>query len=164
MVVSQLEAISRRDSEDIAARFKARAAEMRRRVGEAIADEIVNNSPVDTGTYVMAHVAGAGDTADSGGRTSHGKKRGQNKQQFQNLARGNLKRSVLAEAIEASGEIWFRNRAAHAARVEFTGWPAPLFGNPNISGPGPYHVYAKTAAMVPTIIRRVAAEMGMQAR
>lgn len=164
MVVSQLEAISKRDSEDIAAKFLARAAEMRRRVGEAIADEIIDNSPVDTGTYVMAHVAGAGDTADTGERTSHGKQRNRNASQFKNLARGNLKRSVLAEAIEASGEIWFRNRAAHAARVEFVGWPAPLFGNPNISGPGPYHVYAKTAAMVPTIIRRVAAEMGMQAR
>ena len=164
MVVSQLEAISKRDSEDIAAKFLARAAEMRRRVGEAIADEIVDLSPVDTGTYVMAHVAGAGDTADTGERTSHGKQRNRNASQFKNLARGNLKRSVLAEAIEASGEIWFRNRAAHAARVEFVGWPAPLFGNPNSSGPGPYHVYSKTAAKVPTIIRRVAAEMGMQAR
>lgn len=164
MVVSQLEAISKRDSEDIAAKFLARAAEMRRRVGEAIADEIVDLSPVDTGTYVMAHVAGAGDTADTGERTSHGKQRNRNASQFKNLARGNLKRSVLAEAIEASGEIWFRNRAAHAARVEFVGWPAPLFGNPNSSGPGPYHVYAKTSAKVPTIIRRVAAEMGMQAR
>lgn len=164
MVVSQLEAISRRDSEDIAAKFLARAAEMRRRVGEAIADEIVDLSPVDTGTYVMAHAAGAGDTADSGDRTSHGKRRGQNANQFRELARGNLRRSVSAAAVQASGEIWFRNRAAHAARVEFTGWPAPLFGNPNSSGPGPYHVYAKAAAKTPTIIRRVAAEMGMQAK
>ncbi|HEY7821721.1 MAG TPA: hypothetical protein VIG24_02750, partial [Acidimicrobiia bacterium] len=88
-MVVQVQAISKTETASIAIRFQERAAELRRRVGERIADEIVDLSPVDTGTYVMAHVAGSGAMPEIASRSSDNKPRGQNRQQFQNLARGN---------------------------------------------------------------------------
>ena len=154
-MVVQMQMIYQKRSEDIAARFTARAAELRERVGVEIADRIVNRSPVDTGTYVMAHIAGTELSDESASRTSRGKPRGRNPNQFRELARGNLRRSGPAAAIQASGTIWFRNRALHAGRVEYIGWP---------SGTGPYYVYADTRAEVPAIISQIAASMGFETR
>lgn len=157
-------AVTRSESDDIAARFRERAAELRDRVGRRIADVIVDTSPVDSATYIMAHTAGASASEADASRSSEGKVRGQNPAQFRNLARGNLHRSVSSAAVQAAGEIWFRNSSLHAARVEWMGWPAPLFGNPSISGPGPHLVYATARAAAPSIIDAVATEMGMQSR
>lgn len=148
-MVVQVQTISRRDSADIAARFQQRAAELRERVGLRLADVIVDNSPVDTGAYILGHVAGTQASTEAASRTSHGRQRNQNRAQFVNLARGNLYRSVSAEAIQASAEIWFRNVTVHAPFVEY------LHG---------YAVYATARASASQIIRDVAVEMGMQAR
>lgn len=155
-MVVQMQTIYRKRSEDIATRFKARAAELRERVGIEIADRIVDRSPVDTGTYIMAHIAGTDMSDESASRSSEGKPRSRNPNQYRELARGNLRRSVSAAAIQASGTIWFRNRALHAGRVEYLGWPG--------SGPGPYYVYADTRAEVSVIIDQIAASMGFETR
>lgn len=163
-MATQVQAITRIESTDIAERFLQNAARLRARVGDMLADAIVDGSPVDTGTYVMAHRAGTGPSEGVADRSSEGKTRGRNPAQFKNLARANLKRSVSAAAVQASGDIWFTNASLHAARVESLGWPAPLFGNPGISGPGPYRVYAQARATFPAFVDRAAAELGMQTR
>ena len=137
--------------------FAKRASELRRRVGEKLADCIVDLSPVDTGTYVLAHTASASATGETATRSSANKPRGRNEAQFKNLARGNLKRSVASAAVLAGNEIWFRNRAEHAARVERAGWT-------DKNARGPYHVYAKAGASFNTILRDALAEMGMRTR
>lgn len=152
-MVVQVQAISQRDSTDIAARFLQRAAEVRERAALKIVDRIIDNSPVDTGTYIMAHVAGQGAVSEIAARSSHGKPRGQTWSQFANLARGNLYRSVSAQAIQASGEIWFRNRAIHAPYVEY-----------GRGGKEGHLVYTDTRAAAPNLIRQAAREMGMDTR
>jgi hypothetical protein len=166
-MVVQVKAISKITSGQMEQIFRERAAQLKSRVAERIADDIVNFSPVDTGTYIMAHVAGTGESSEEPSRSSVSptrKERGRDPQQFKNLARGNLKRSVSAQAVMNANEIWFRNRALHAQRVESLGWPAPLFGNPNISGPGAYRVYSLARNRVKVHVRAVATELGMNAR
>jgi hypothetical protein len=153
-MVVQVRAISKRATQDLAREFEMRAAEMRDRVGRRIADVIVDRSPVDTGTYIMAHVAGDGRVSGDVERSSGGKPRGRDGQQFRNLARGNLHRSVSAAAIQAGNEIFFRNRAEHAPFVEYIGW----------KGRQADHVYGIARAATPQIIRDVAAAMGMTTR
>lgn len=150
-MVTQVQAISRRDSADISARFQRDAAELRERVLMRMADEIVNNSPVDTGTYIMAHRAGgeAGGIAEPAARSSHGKQRNRPDAQFRNLARGNLYRSVSSAAVSAATEVFFRNVSAHADIVEYL---------------HDHAVYARVRNAAPVFIRQVAAEMGMETR
>lgn len=154
-MATQFQAISSHTSQQAAQIFRERAAAIRLRVAEKIADAIVDGSPVDTGTYIMAHVAGTGSSDEDGSRSSHGKPRGRDRSQFTNLARGNLRRSVSAAAVQASSEIWFRNRAWHAPAVEHLGWAA---------GTQPYQVYARARAQVPTFIREAAREYSMEVR
>ena len=153
-MVVQMKVISQRTTQTAEQLFRERAAELRRRAGEKIADFIVDASPVDTGTYIMAHVAGSGAMPEIASRSSDNKPRGQNRQQFQNLARGNLKRSVSSAAVQAGGEIWFRNRALHAPEVEYIGWKSRSAD----------HVYRLSAARTPEFIRAVAQEMGFTSR
>jgi len=153
-MVVQMKIISQRTTQNMEQLFRERAAELKRRAGEKIADHIVDNSPVDTGTYIMAHVAGTGAMPEIASRSSDRKPRGQNAQQFKNLARGNLKRSVSAAAVQAGSEIWFRNRALHAPEVEYLGWNSRKADR----------VYAKARAYGKTAIREAAQEVGMQAR
>lgn len=147
---THVQAISRRDSTDIAERFRQRAAAVRARAATLMADYIVDNSPVDTATYIMAHVAGVGPVPEIADRSSHGKPRGQTRAQFVNLARGNLHRSVSAQAIQASSEVWFRNRAIHAPFVEY--------GREGVEG---HLVYTRARAAAPELILQAAREMGM---
>ena len=153
-MVVQIRAISKKTTQQADLLFQQRAAQLRARVAEKIADAIVDGSPVDTGTYIMAHVAGQGASPEVESRSSHGKPRGRSKAQFAALARNNLKRSVSAAAIQASTEIWFRNRSMHAAYVEFLGW----------QGTPAYHVYAMAGAAAPQIIRDVALSAGASSR
>lgn len=153
-MIVQVRAISQKTTQQAELLFKERAAQLRERVGQKLVDAIVDGSPIDTGTYIMAHVAGAGESGESAGRSSKGKIRGRNPAQFRNLARGNLRRSVSAAAISASAEIWFRNRAEHAGHVEYLGW----------AGTQAYHVYANARAMAPQFIRDAALELGMTTR
>lgn len=153
-MIVQVGAIRTRDTRDLEAQFKARAARIRQQVAERIVDVIINASPVDTGTYIMAHVAGQGASPEIESRSSHGKPRGRSKAQFAALARNNLRRSVSAAAIQASNEIWFRNRALHAASVEYLGW----------KGAPAYHVYAVASAAAAQIIRDVMMRGGVDGR
>lgn len=150
-MVAQVQAIYQQDSADIAARFRERAAELRQRVLLDMADSIIDNSPVDTGTYILAHRARTGpvDTGDLATRSSHGKQRGVPDAQFRNLARGNLYRSVSSAAIEASDTVFFHNIAEHADIVEW------------VHG---YAVYAIVRNAAPVFIRRAAQQIGMGVR
>jgi hypothetical protein len=154
-VVVSVKIISQRDSTDIAERFRERAAEVRSRAAEKIAEDIVNASPVDTGTYIMAHSAQTGDVGGAG-RSSKGKMRGQDPQQFRNLALGNLKRSVSKDAILSSSEVFFRNLAEHANHVEYVGWPQ--------HGKQAYYVYTQARSRAPQHIADAARELGMEVR
>lgn len=153
-MVVQMKIISQRTTQNMEHIFRERAAALKRLAGEKIADNIVDNSPVDTGTYIMAHAAGTGAMPEIASRSSDGKARGQNEQQYKNLARGNLKRSVSAAAVQAGAEIWFRNRALHAPEVEYIGWKSQ----------DAYHVYAKARAYGPTAIREAARELRFDTR
>jgi hypothetical protein len=152
-VVVQIQVISRQTSSDLARTFMERAAELRSKVAERIAADIVDFSPVDTGTYIMAHVASAGPSSETPSRSSAGKPTGRDPQQFKNLALGNLRRSVSKEAIMNSSEIFFSNRAEHAERVEWLGWA-------DKGGRDAYLVYSRAEARVAQHIADVAAEMG----
>jgi hypothetical protein len=157
-MVVQFRPITRTGSEDIAQRFREKAAALRSLVAVKIADAIVDASPVDTGTYVMAHVAGPGSSGEAATRSSFGKARGRSPEQFKNLAKGNLRRSVSADAILNSPEIFFRNRALHAAKVEYLGW---FNSGAAMSGfKEPYRVYSGVRGRVDTFISDAAAELG----
>lgn len=164
VTITQIRAVSGKTLQQMELLFQQKARALRKAVGERIADDIVNTSPVDTGTYIMAHKAGSGESDGTADRSSQGKTRGRNAAQFRELARANLKRGVSAAAMQSANEIWFQNSSLHANRVETLGWPAPLFGNPNISGPGPYHVYRKARGNVPAHIRAAARELGFETR
>ena len=153
-MVVQFRAISKRSTQRLDKLFEDKAAMMRAEIASRIAKDIVDASPVDTGTYIMAHVAGTGATSEDASRTSAGKARGRNASQFKNLALGNLRRSVSAAAIRASSEIWFRNRAEHALEVEYLGW----------AGKDAYHVYQIAGNRAGVHIRDVSREMGYSPR
>jgi hypothetical protein len=157
-MIVQFRPITSTRSEDIAKRFREKAAALRSLVAVKIADAIVDASPVDTGTYIMAHVAGTGKSDESATRSSIGKVRGRNPDQFKNLARANLRRSVSADAILNSPEIFFRNRALHADKVEYIGW---FNSGPAMGGfKEPYRVYSSTRGRVDTFIAEAASELG----
>lgn len=163
-MVVQVQSIFKSTSKQAELLFKERATRVKESAGRKIADVIVNGSPIDTGTYIMAHVAGSAQSAEEGSRSSKGKKRGRAASQFKNIARGNLHRSVSARALSGATEIWFLNRALHAPRVEYLGWDAPLFGNPNIGGRGPYYVYAQARRRAAGLIGEAAREQGFETR
>lgn len=150
-MASSVQVIRRRDSADIADRFRERAAALRERVLLRMADDIVNNSPVDTGTYILAHRAAsaAGGAVEAVSRSSHGKRRDVPDAQFRNLARGNLHRSVSSAAVASATEVFFRNVSDHADIVEY------LHG---------HAVYARVRNATPAFIAQAAAEMGMTTR
>jgi len=156
-VVVSIRMISRQTSAGIAERFRERAAQVRSRAAEMMAEDIIKASPVDTGTYIMSHIATTDGTSAGGTTSSSRKTRGRNKEQFQNLALGNLKRSVSKDAILNSSQIFFTNRAEHAARVEWVGWT-------DIGNKEAYHVYGQARAMAQQRIRDAAAEFGMETR
>jgi hypothetical protein len=153
-MVVQMKAISQITSGQMEQVFRERAAQLKSGVAERIADDIVNFSPVDTGTYIMAHKAAVGGSDAEPSRRSDGKIRGRNPEQFRNLARGNLKRSVSSAAVLNATEVWFNNSAMHAAKVESLGWPSK----------GPYRVYAQARNRVPLHVKDVAGQLGMTSR
>ena len=153
-MVVQFRAISQKTTQQAELLFQERAAALRRLAAEKIAEAIVDYSPVDTGTYIMAHAAGSAESAEAASRTSRGKARGRNPRQFKTLALGNLKRSVSSAAVTAGQEIWFRNRAEHAVKVEYEGWPTKEA----------YHVYAKARAFARIAISEAATELGFRTR
>lgn len=152
--ITQVRAIGDRTTQQMELLFREKAAQLRARIAEKMVDSIVELSPVDTGTYIMAHSAATSDTGGAATRSSEGKPRGRSKSQFANLARGNLMRSVSARAIQASDTIYFRNSAIHARRVENIGWATQ----------SPYHVYSQTRGKFGQFVREAASELGFQTR
>jgi hypothetical protein len=164
-MVVKVRAISRQTSADIAERFRERAAQVRARAAEMMAEDIVNGvpddmrdppgSPVDTGNYVMSHIAVTSASASGGATTfSENKTTGRNIAQMKALALGNLKRSVSKDAILNSPEIYFTNRAEYADRVEYIGWKSVE----------EYNVYGKASRMARQRILDAAKEFGMETR
>ena len=144
----------RRGTRQVRDAFAEAIGSVKRDVYRGVARVVVEASPVDSGTYIMAHAAGSGESGEVASRTSHGKARGRNPGQFKALALGNLRRSVSAAAVTAGQEIWFRNRSEHAVKVEYEGWPTKEA----------YHVYAKARAYAATAIRDAATELGFRTR
>lgn len=138
----QMRIISSKASRDLVKDFEDRAHAMQQRILQKVAEVIVAVSPVDTGTYVLAHTARPSKTEFST-QSSANKRRGVNANQFRNLALGNLMRSVAA-LRPGNTEVFFRNRAEHAAEVEYLGWP-PSHDNA-------YHVYGQARAAARGII------------
>lgn len=81
------------------------------------ADVIIENSPVDTGTYMDAHQIGTSESIS----TSYGKPRNQPYSSFAESARDRLYSQI--ERLNVDGSNWFiTNNSVHAIRVEYTGW------------------------------------------
>lgn len=94
-----------------------------------IAEDLVNSSPVDTGTYVRNHSITT--TTGSGGRQSSAGKPKDN-----GSAKGDALNKLVGQvaAIPRGAEtVYIANRSPHANQVEYLGWPN--------SSKGPYHVY-----------------------
>ena len=81
------------------------------------ADIIIENSPVDTGTYMDAHQIGTSESIT----TSHGKPHNQPYSNFADAARDRLYSQI--NGLSVDGSNWFiTNNSAHNIRVEYTGW------------------------------------------
>ena len=81
------------------------------------ADIIIENSPVDTGTYMDAHQIGTSESIT----TSHGKPHNQPYSNFADEARNRLYSQISGLSID--GSDWFiTNNSAHNIRGEYTGW------------------------------------------
>lgn len=112
-----------------------------------LASEIVELSPVDTGTYMDSHSITQGKTRPEAVDSSHGKPRGQIKEPFAQAAISRLFAQI--DAIEPNGEAYVSNSAVHAKIVEYGGssWQR-----------GPYAVYRSARAKTPIFAREAAAE------
>lgn len=81
------------------------------------ADIVIENSPVDTGTYMDAHQIGTKESIT----TSHGKPHNQSYSNFAGEARSRLYSQI--NGLSVDGSDWFiTNNSAHNIRVEYTGW------------------------------------------
>ena len=81
------------------------------------ADIVIENSPVDTGTYMDAHQIGTSESIT----TSHGKPHNQPYSNFADEARNRLYSQI--NGLNVDGSDWFiTNNSAHNMRVEYTGW------------------------------------------
>ena len=81
------------------------------------ADIIIENSPVDTGTYMDAHQIGTSESIT----TSHGKPHNQPYSNFADAARDRLYSQINGLGVD--GSDWFiTNNSAHNIKVEYTGW------------------------------------------
>ena len=81
------------------------------------ADIIIENSPVDTGTYMDAHQIGTMESIT----TSHGKPHNQPYSNFADAARDRLYSQI--NGLSVDGSDWFiTNNSAHNIKVEYTGW------------------------------------------
>jgi hypothetical protein len=159
----QFRAIDRRRAPaELMRSFETRAAALKQRVYEKMAEDIVARSPVDTGTYIMAHTAGAGrDSGFTGTMSSLGKVRGRSHSEFASAARAQLLASVAAIPANAT-DVYFRNAAMHAPQVEYLGWSNS--GSALNGMKEPKRVYARARAKAPQLIRDAAAELGFDLR
>jgi hypothetical protein len=164
----QFKAISKLDtSRDLLRRFEEASLEVKKDVMRGLAAEVVANSPVDTGNYIMSHEIASGGR--DGGFTdsptnSHGMPRGQAKGSKAGPAMARLNAQI--ESIQPTDtQFMLRNSAVYAARVEYGGWGGGAIravGSTNAERAAvprqPYHVYARARAAAGPLIQRALAE------
>jgi hypothetical protein len=110
-----------------------------------IAEDLVNSSPVDTGTYVKNHSITT--SSGSGGRqSSHGKPSDDGS--ARGAALDKLEGQIAGLPKDAT-TVYIANRSPHANRVEYGGWART----------GPYAVYtgvrSRASAHLQDAINRV---------
>ena len=144
--------------EDFAKEFKIDVEELKRGVLNQMAVEIVNNSPVDSGTYVRNHQMGlrsgsfqaTGRRANDAPRISRGD--AVNTQSEKAIGLSQLRDDIKQADLTAESFV-FRNPMIYADKVE-TGWATK---------PG-YAVYSKTVREAPRIIQEVAQRIAARSR
>jgi len=162
----QFKAISKLDtSRDLLRRFEEAAVEVKKDVMRGLAAEVVVNSPVDTGNYMLSHeiVAGGRDGGFPQNPTnSHGLPRRQSRGDKASAALGMLMAQV--ETIQPTDVAFMlRNSAVYAARVEYGGWGEgslnKFVGNTRdeldyqaANATPAYRVYALARATAPALI------------
>lgn len=99
-----------------------------------LVEDIVEDSPVYSGTYVRGHNIESGNTSAGGQFTGPfvSSPKSENPDAEKDIARAKL-RQQIQNLPENIGVISINNRVPHASKVEYTGWP----------GKGPYSVYSK---------------------
>lgn len=93
-----------------------------------VAEDLVNSSPVLTGTYVRNHRITT-TTGSGGTSSSHGKPKDDGSARTDSLAQLNNQIEALPNDTTT---VYIANRSPHANRVEYGGW----------SGRGPYAVFS----------------------
>jgi hypothetical protein len=164
----QFKAISKIDTSGaLLRRFEEAALEVKKDVMRGLAAEVVGNSPVDTGNYIMSHeiVAGGRDRGFTDSPTnSHGLPRNQSHSSKSGPALARLNAQV--EGIQPNDtQFMLRNTAVYAARVEYGGWGGGAIravGSTDAERAAvprqPYHVYSRARAAVGPLIQRALAE------
>jgi hypothetical protein len=168
----QFKAISKIDTSGALLRKLEQASlDVKKHVLRGLADEVIKNSPVDTGNYMLSHeiAAGGRDGSFSTAPTnSHGLPRGQARGSKAASARSALN-SIIDGIQPTDSQFMLRNSAIYAPRVEYGGWGAGS-GAPAVgatrgqreaqarSATQPYHVYSRARAAAPALIQRALAE------
>ena len=116
------------------------------------ADIIIENSPVDTGTYMDAHQIGTKESIT----TSHGKPHNQPHSNFADAARDRLYSQI--NGLSVDGSNWYiTNNSAHNIRVEYTGW-FDKDGNKTQSEYAPYTI---ARGYAPVALEEAKARVGL---
>lgn len=168
----QFKAISKIQTSDaLLKRFESAALEVKKDVLRGLAAEVVANSPVDTGNYILSHEIAAGGRDGSFPTTptnSHGLPRAQSKASKAAPALARL--NAIIDSIQPTDtQFMLRNSAVYAWRVEYGGWGAGAVNRAvgvtreereeqAASATQPYHVYSRARAAAPAIIQRALAE------
>lgn len=142
----------RRNPRDLFKQFEESADRMKRAVLSKAANAIVAFSPVDTGTYIMAHsIQAGGRQRRVAGVSSADKERGQSKEQFVGPALAQLEADI--DNLPAGfTDVMLINAANHAPLVEYLGW----------ENTEAYYVYTETRARMPQFIEEAARETGFK--
>jgi hypothetical protein len=83
-----------------------------------VAEDLVNSSPVDTGTYVKNHSITT-SSGSGGSQSSHGKEKDTGA--ARGVALDKLEGQIAALPAEAT-KVYIANRSPHANQVEYGGW------------------------------------------
>jgi hypothetical protein len=122
--------------------------EFRRIFYKKLIDEIVNNSPVDTGTYMESHEIQEGRTDSVGTNSSRGKPRFQQREPYANSARSKLYAQIDA-LTQDHRSVHIGNYSVHAPLVEYGGAKMPII----------YAPYTRARASTPRFIREAIEEL-----
>jgi len=115
----------RRNIDSVLAEVKDQLGEAKTMYLRKLAETVVENSPVDTGTYVTEHELAETRRAGGGNVSSHGKPRQQPDAQMKELGL-----DILNSQIKSVPENWdnliMRNNSVHAPLVEYGGARMPV--------------------------------------